>query len=123
MSNTCKLETGEYAILSGVDGRFFNVCRDPPGPVEPIVVDIRPVKVGLFCHTRQTWIVLKSTMRYKQFFVERFEDDSKCTYTIRLSDSSDHRYLRNVSGTVSASANRGIPQRWVMNPYGKDSYR
>ncbi|KIM50986.1 hypothetical protein SCLCIDRAFT_694621, partial [Scleroderma citrinum Foug A] len=100
MSNTCKLETGDYIIDSTVDLRPLYVCRDPPGPVEPIVVDARPVK----------------------FFVEKFEGDSKCTYTIRLSDSGDDRYLRNVNGVVSASADYGIPQRWVINAYGEDSY-
>ena len=121
MSNTCELETGDYIIDSTVDLRPLYVCRDPPGPVEPIVVDARPVKVCLFCH-RQTCTVLKSTMHYKQFFVEKFEGDSKCTYTIRLSDSGDDRYLRNVNGVVSASADYGIPQRWVINAYGEDSY-
>ena len=61
-------------------------------------------------------------MPYKQFFIEKFEDDSKCAYTIRLSDSGDDRYLRNVNGIVSASADRGIPQRWVINAYGRESY-
>ena len=61
-------------------------------------------------------------MRYKQFFVKKFEGDSKCTYTIHLSDSGDDRYLRNVNSVVSASANYGIPQRWVINTYGEDSY-
>ena len=53
MSYTCKLEAGEYAIFSTVDGKPLNVCRDPPSPREPLVVDTRPVTVGLFRH-RQT---------------------------------------------------------------------
>ncbi|KIM51201.1 hypothetical protein SCLCIDRAFT_12182 [Scleroderma citrinum Foug A] len=100
MSYTCKLETGEYDIASTVDEKLLGVFPGPPRPVDPILVDTRPVK----------------------FFVEKFEGDSGCTYTIRVSEPSDGRYLRNVDGTVSASADDGIPQRWVISTYGEGTY-
>ena len=62
------------------------------------------------------------SVRYKQVFVQKFEEGDRCTYTIRLSDSGDRRYLRNVDGIVTASADNGIPQRWVINTYGEETY-
>ena len=61
-------------------------------------------------------------MRYKQFFVEKFEGPSGCTYTIRVSEPGDDRFLRDVKGIVNASADNGIPQRWIIHASGDASY-
>ncbi|KAL4071064.1 hypothetical protein V8B97DRAFT_1917653, partial [Scleroderma yunnanense] len=97
---SCDLETGLYAIYSTVDTNPLDICRDPPGPREPVVVSDQGAVV---------------------FFVDKL-DGPNCTYYIRVSHDNDHRFLRNVDGVVTASEDRMIPQEWVINNYGEGTY-
>lgn len=65
--------------------------------------------------------MLKLSTVYEQFFVQKFEGDSKCTYIIRVA-APDGRSLRNVEDVVTASDDRMEPQQWVINVYGEDTY-
>ena len=64
---------------------------------------------------------LKLSTVYEQFFVQKFERDSECTYIIRVA-APDDRSLRNVEDVVTASDDRMEPQQWVIGVYGEDTY-
>ncbi|KAL4071065.1 hypothetical protein V8B97DRAFT_484027 [Scleroderma yunnanense] len=98
---SCDLGTGQYFISSTVDGRPLNICRDPPGPREPVVVDRTPI----------AFIV-----------VEQKVDTPNCTYHISVRGFDVRRYLRNVDGVLTASDDRMAPQEWVISPYSPGLY-